>query len=219
MMRLTVEEEVAGPAEPDEATTELVAQFAHDVAVLAVCEAQLAASRNGPALRRATRDVLTGLAAIVALLTSFVFANVAMYLRLSRAASDTAAALVLGAAWLVVGVVLVVALATRLRHLRADPRDLQQARDEAEAAVRASLERMGAALSVELASAVVPMASRAALGVGDDVLDATEELVEELAEVAPGGSVVAQMWSVVLLPGRWGLRAATTVLTPGRQDR
>jgi hypothetical protein len=54
---------------------------------------------------------------------------------------------------------------------------------------------------------------------GDDVLDAAEDLVEELAEAAPGGSVVAQMWSVVLLPGRWGLRAATTVLTPGRPDR
>jgi hypothetical protein len=217
-----VEEEVteAAPAEPGEGTTtELVAQFAHDVAVLAVCEAQLAASRNRPQLRRAARDVVTGLVAIVALVASFVFANVAMYLGLSRAVSDAAAALVLGGAWLVLGAVLLAALATRVRHLRAGSGDLEQKRDEAETAVRASLERMGAALSVELASAVVPMAGGAALDVGDDVLDAAEHVVEEIAEVAPGGNVVAQIWSVVLLPGRWGLRAATTVLTPGRPEQ
>jgi hypothetical protein len=222
MMRVTVDEEVAEapPAEPGESTTtELVARFAHDAAVLAVCEAQLAASRNKPLLRRAARDVVTGLAAIVALLTSLVFANVAMYLGLSRVVTDTAAALVLGAAWLVLGAVLLAGLATRLRQLRAGSRDLQQTRDEAEAAVRTSVERMATALSVELASAVVPMTSGAVLGAGDDVLDAAEELVDELAEVTPGGNVVAQMWSVVLLPGRWGLRAATTVLTPGRPER
>jgi hypothetical protein len=63
------------------------------------------------------------------------------------------------------------------------------------------------------------MAGGAALDVGDDVLDATEDMVEDLAEVLPGGSVVSQIWSVVLLPGRWGLRVATTVLTPGRPER
>jgi Putative Actinobacterial Holin-X, holin superfamily III len=210
----------AAPAEPDAvSTTDLAAQFARDVAVLAATEAQLVASRHGPELRRTARDVATGLAGIVALLTAFVFANVAAYVGLARASSAGAAALVLGAAWLVVGVVLVVAVTARLRRLRAGSRDLEQARDEAEAAVRASLERLAPAVSVELASAVVPMAGGAALDVGDDVLDAAEDMVEDLAEVVPGGSVVSQIWSVALLPGRWGLRVATTVLTPGRPER
>jgi uncharacterized membrane protein len=210
----------AAPAEPDAvSTTDLAAQFARDVAVLAAIEAQLVASRHGPELRRTARDVATGLAGIVALLTAFVFANVAAYVGLARASSAGAAALVLGAAWLVVGVVLVVAVTARLRRLRAGSRDLEQARDEAEAAVRASLERLAPAVSVELASAVVPMAGGAALDVGDDVLDAAEDMVEDLAEVVPGGSVVSQIWSVALLPGRWGLRVATTVLTPGRPER
>jgi uncharacterized membrane protein len=221
-MRPDVEDELveAAPAEPDAAsTTELLAQFARDVAALAVCEAQLAASRHGPELRRTARDAASGLVAVVALLTSFVFANVAVYVGLSRVMSDLKATLVLGAAWLIVGIVLLVALAARLRHLRPSSRDFKQARDDAEAAVRASLERLGPALSLELASAVVPMAGGAALDVGDDVLDTADELVEDLAEAVPGGSVVSQIWSVALTPGRWGLRVATTVLTPRRPER
>jgi hypothetical protein len=216
-----VEDEVAEPAPDAESTTELLAQVGRDVAVLVVCEAQLAASRHVPELRRTVRDVVAALVAALGLLTAFAFANVAAYLELSRVLSDAAAALVLAAAWLILGAVLLVALAARFRLLRAarPAHDLQHARDDAEAAVRASLERLGPALSVELASAVVPMASGAvgeALDVGDDVLDAAEEMVEDIAEAVPGGSVVSQMWSVVLMPGRWGLRVATTVLTPGR---
>lgn len=219
-----MEDEVteAAPAEPDaDSTAELLAQVGRDVAALAVCEAQLAASRHVPELRRTVRDVIAALVAVLALLTAFAFANGAAYVGLSHATSAETAALVLAAAWLVLGVVVLAALAARFRLLRAarPTRDLQQARDDAETAVRASLERLGPALSVELASAVVPMATGAvggALDVGDDVLDAAEELVEDLVDVVPGGSVVSQMWSVVLMPGRWGLRVATTVLTPGR---
>jgi len=40
-------------------------------------------------------------------------------------------------------------------------------------------------------------------------------MVEAMAEDLPGGGVVNQMWDVVLTPGRFGLRVATTVLKRG----
>jgi hypothetical protein len=42
-----------------------------------------------------------------------------------------------------------------------------------------------------------------------------DELVEAMAEDLPGGGTVNQMWDVVLMPGRFGLRVATTVLKRG----
>ena len=38
------------------------------------------------------------------------------------------------------------------------------------------------------------------------------EFVEEIVEDLPGGGVVNQVWDVVLAPGRFGIRVATTVL-------
>jgi hypothetical protein len=40
-------------------------------------------------------------------------------------------------------------------------------------------------------------------------------MVEAMAEDLPGGGVVNQMWDVVLMPGRFGFRVATTVLKRG----
>lgn len=53
---------------------------------------------------------------------------------------------------------------------------------------------------------------------GGDVLEASDDMVEALAEDLPGGGVVNQMWDVVLMPGRYGLRVATTVLKRGEPD-
>jgi hypothetical protein len=47
---------------------------------------------------------------------------------------------------------------------------------------------------------------------GEDILEASDEMVEAIAEELPGGGVVNQMWDVVLMPGRLGLKVATTVL-------
>ena len=44
------------------------------------------------------------------------------------------------------------------------------------------------------------------------MMDASEEIVESLAEDLPAGSTVNQIWDVALMPGRFGLRVATTVL-------
>jgi hypothetical protein len=45
--------------------------------------------------------------------------------------------------------------------------------------------------------------------------DCSDPIVEELSEQVPGG-VVNQVWGVVLMPGRVGIRVATTVLKRGR---
>jgi hypothetical protein len=68
---------------------------------------------------------------------------------------------------------------------------------------------------VELASAAVPIAGGLASGVvdaGEDILEASDELVESIAEELPAGGVVSQVWDVVLMPGRFGVKVATTVL-------
>ncbi len=47
---------------------------------------------------------------------------------------------------------------------------------------------------------------------GDDLLEASDDIVEAMADNLPGGSIVNQMWDVVLMPGRFGVKVATTVL-------
>jgi hypothetical protein len=96
--------------------------------------------------------------------------------------------------------------------------DLERARDEAEEAIRNDLEQLAPAISIEIASAAVPMATGMASDVvdaGGDILEASDDLVETIAEEVPAGGVVNQMWDVVLMPGRFGLRIATTVLKRG----
>ena len=51
-----------------------------------------------------------------------------------------------------------------------------------------------------------------AADMGEDLLEASEDIVETIEEQVPGGGVVGQAIDVVLLPGRLGLRVATTVL-------
>jgi hypothetical protein len=46
---------------------------------------------------------------------------------------------------------------------------------------------------------------------GADILETSDQIVEAIAEDLPGGSVVNQVWDVVLAPGRLGVKAATTV--------
>ena len=189
-------------------------------------------------MRRAARDLAGALIAVAALLTAFVFANVAAFHWLSTVLSAWEAAVVLGAAWLVLGLVLLAAVMVRAGHatgwkwwrvFSAGPeeatKDLEQARDEAEQAVRDTLERLAPALTVEIATAAVPMAGDIAgdmadgvVDAGQDILEGSDEIVEAIAEDLPGGCVVAQAWDVVLMPGRFGLKVATTVLKRGEPE-
>jgi hypothetical protein len=93
--------------------------------------------------------------------------------------------------------------------------ELERERDAAAKAARSTLELLGPALLVRVAMAAVPQASDVATGVveaGDSVLDASDEIVAEFTEELPGGGAVRQVWAVALMPGRFGVRVATTVL-------
>lgn len=223
-------------AEPDEtdSVTELAVQLGRDVSVLAFCEAQLAASRNMPEVRRAFRDIAAALVAGVAFLTAFVFANVAAMLGLASVLSSWLAAVVLTAAWIALATALALALLVRAGRVTGwrwwrvfsggaeeSLKDLERARAEAEKAVRETLERLAPAITVEIAAAAVPMATGAVSGVvdaGGDIIEASDDVVEAIAEDLPGGGVVNQMWDVVLMPGRFGVRVATTVLRRGEPE-
>jgi len=234
----TVDEASASSVEAEEArdeeapsVTELLVVLGRDISVLVLCEAQLAASRNLPEVRRAARDVTGALVAALAFLTAFVFANVAALYGLTTDMSSWLAALVLCVAWLALGSVLVLALMFRAGHVtgwrwwrvfRAGPEesleDLERARADAEQAVRETLLRLAPAITIEIASASVAVAGDVAedvVGAGENILEASDDIVEAIAEDLPGGSVVSQVWDVVLMPGRFGVKVATTALRRG----
>jgi len=236
-----VDETSASSAEDEEAkdeeapsVTELLVLLGRDVSVLILCEAQLAASRNLPEVRRAARDLTGAIVAALAFLTAFVFANAAALYALATQMHSWLAALVLCLAWLTLGSLLVFALMVRAGHVTgwrwwrifsAGPEesleDLERARADAEQAVRETLMRLAPAITVEIASASVSMAGDVAedvVGVGENLLETSDDIVEAIAEDLPGGSVVSQVWDVVLMPGRFGVKVATTALRRGNSD-
>ena len=222
------------PVEQSSSLTELLAALGRDLSVLASLEAQLAISRNLPEVRRAARDIAAAVFVAIAFATAFVFVNVAALYGFSRAMSWWLAALALAAIWIGVGTALLVALVVRAgqvtgwkwwRVFTAGPEDsregLERARAEAEQAVYDTLGRLAPIVTVEIASAALPLAGGMASGVvdaGDDLLEASDDIVESIAEDLPGGSVVNQVWDVVLMPGRFGIKIATTVLKRGEAD-
>ena len=225
------DDEAVEPGETD-SVTELVVQLGREVSVLVFCEAQLAASRNMPEARRAVRDIAAALVAAVAFLTAFVFANVAAMLGLTSVLSSWLAAVVLhrslrlrdstwpSPCWFGPDV-------TGWRWWRMFSGGAEGSSGpgtrpgRGREAVRETLERLAPAITVEIAAAAVPMATDAVGGVvdvGGDVIEASDDLVEALAEDLPGGGVVNQMWDVVLMPGRFGVKVATTVLKRGEPE-
>jgi len=207
---------VVAPAESEESVMELLEQLARELGRLVLCETRLAAARHKPELRRAGRDAGAAVLAAVALASAFVLANVAAVIALSTAMPAWAAALVLCAVWAVVGLALAFFLRARARTLAGwERQDAEQARAEAEQAVRETLERLAPVVSRELTLAAVPMADDIASGLvdaGDELLDGADAVVDAITDDIPGGGIVNQVWDVVLLPGRYGIRVATTVL-------
>ncbi len=116
--------------------------------------------------------------------------------------------------------------------------ETRAARDRAAQAVRERLEHLAPALSDQAIAAIVPIAMGAAArmatevtgelehdvageveGVGRELVDESEEIVERIDEAVPGARVINQIWDVVLLPGRTGIRLVTTVLRrPSSED-
>lgn len=213
--------------------TELLEQLGRDLSELGVSEAQLEAARNMPEVRRAAHDVAGTLIVVVAALTAFAFVNVAALDGLSRIVASWAAALVLAGFWMAVGGVLLFGFMGRTRRwlswilLKAPPseavEELERKRDTAGKSALSTLERVGPALAVQIALAAVPDAEDVAAGVatgavemGDTVLEVSDEIVEVVAEQIPGGGAVNQIWDVALMPGRLGIKVATTVLRRGK---
>jgi Putative Actinobacterial Holin-X, holin superfamily III len=222
-------EEEAEEPEDARSVTELLEQLGRELSELGMSEAQLEAARNMPEVRRLARDIVGAVVVAVAALTAFAFLNVAAVDGLSRVLATWLAALVLAAVWIAVSGVLLFGLMGRARRwllwilFKAPPRkaleELEQDRDAAGRAARSTLERLGPALAIQIALAAVAnagaVAEDAASGVvevGDNVLEASDEIVAEITEELPGGGTVNQVWDVVLMPGRLGVRVATTVL-------
>ena len=234
------------PEEEAPSLSELLVQLTREVSVLAACEAQLAASRNLPQVRRTARDLAATVVATLAFLTSFALANVAALNALQRIMARWFAALLLSAVWLGLGSMLTFGLMVRAGQLMGwrwwrvfrggveeSLDDLERARAEAAQALQETITRMAAGVTLAAASASVAVAADVVVDVADaagdvaggvvdvggDILEASDEVVDQIAENLPAGSVVSQMWDVVLMPGRMGVRVATTVLRRGNNSR
>jgi hypothetical protein len=223
------ESDERAPGEDEESVGELVERLGRDASRLIACEAALSASRNVPELRRAALAAGAVVLAAFAFVAAFALANWAAVSGLSSVVSTWLAALLLAACWLVLGVVLLTTLLARMRHtagadwwrLLGDDREqavltVQQSRDEAEEALRDTMERLTRAIAREaagqIADAAIPFAGEAAAELGEELLEASEDVVEAIELQLPGGRAVGQMVDLVLYPGRLGIRVATTVL-------
>ena len=221
-------EELEQSGAHDESISELVEQLGRDASRLALTEAALGASQRVPDLRPIVLNVAVALAAVLALLTAFALGNWAAVTALSYVLPTWLAALALAVAWIGVGIVLLATLRRRAERTsrvawwqmiggdRGEAIEtLQQSRDEAEQALRETIDHLSGAIAGaaadHLADAVVPLAG-AAVDVGEELLEASEDVVEAIEEQLPGGRAVGQVIDIVLFPGRLGIRIATTVL-------
>lgn len=232
--------------EPDESAepsvSERVEEVARAAATLAASGAELAAVEHRDEVRRAVRAGAWAVVVGIALAAVFVFANWAAERALEPSLSGWRAPLVLAGAWLVVAAIAAVVVARlepRLGSLgRAEPEDpatalaeRQAAFDEAQHGLQEALEGLTSAIAAaagrEVASAMLPVEGIADFG--EDVADASEqamEIVDDVTDVIeerfPGGVIVNRAFDIVLIPGRYGVRAARVVLSfgqpPGSKD-
>jgi len=195
-------EDEADAPEGGPSLTELFEQLGRELGELGMSEAQLEAARNMPEVRRVSRDIAGALVVVIAALTAFAFLNVAAMDGLSHELSTWEAALVLAAFWIAVAALLFGFMRQARRWLlwlvlKAPPREavekLERDRNAAGKAALSTIEEIGPAIAVQVALAAVP----------------------DAGDVA-GGGVVNQVWDVALMPGRLGIKVATTVLRRGR---
>jgi hypothetical protein len=226
-------EDEAEEPKDDRSLTELLEQLGSALSDLAKCEAQLEAARNLPEVRRAAREIVRTLVAAISGLTAFAFVNVAVMKVLSKVLASWFAALVVAAVWAAVGGMLSLPLVGRAARwllwifLKTPPaaamEDLERERDAAAKTARDTLEKLGPALATQIALAAVPQGGEVAgdvaggvVGAGESVLEVSDETVEVITDQIPGGGAVNQVWDVALMPGRLGIKVATTVLRRGR---
>ena len=220
-------EESEDSEDSEESVAELVEQLGRDASRLALGEAALSASRRVPELRRVALGAAAVGVVVLAFTAAFALANWAAVSGLSSMLPTWLAALVLAACWLALGTALLVMLVRRIgdsksvlswRMIGSDRPEamhrLQQSRDEAEQALRDTIDRLFGAVAHAALGEVgdaVDSVGEAAADIGDELLEASEGFVDAIGEL-PAGGAVGQVVDVVLFPGRLGLRIATTVL-------
>jgi putative superfamily III holin-X len=215
------EAEDAEDAEPD--TSELLEKVGRSASTLVLREVQLTTSQHIPELARAARDLTAVVAVVVAFITAFALANWAIVEALSPSLPGWRAPLVLMAIWVGVGLLLAFLLLIRTGRLTgwrwwkgitSDPdeavRNREQARDDAEAALRESLKEFAAAVArdagVLVTAAIVPIGGNAAEA-GEKVIDAVDDVTDAIEDKVPGGGVINKMATLALKPGRYALGA------------
>jgi hypothetical protein len=214
-----------GDAVAEEPVAELIEQAGRAAGLLALREAQLAAVRHGPQLRRAALDVAVALGIALAFLTAFVLANWAAVSALSGPLPGWAAPLLLAAAWIVIGIGLLVFVLNRAggvfhwqqRRLlgavveqRISAR--QRARDDAWQGMRESLERLTGGVEHEAAALAVVPAARGVVSAGEHIVDQIDEITDDLEEAVPGGGVINWVADSALLPARYFVSVARAAL-------
>jgi Putative Actinobacterial Holin-X, holin superfamily III len=220
-------DEKEGAAEERLGVTELAERLGRDVGALLQRELELSAARNSPALRRTARTIVAWSVAGIAFATAFALANWAAVQALDAVLPGWAAPLVLAAAWAVLGGALVATMLLRspesagvgwwsvLTNGEGVVAECERARDQAQHVVHETLGELAAAVGREaearIASAVVPIAG-GIVDAGEDLVEGADEMLEDVVEDLPGGSLVGQAVDLVLLPGRWSLRIVTTAL-------
>jgi hypothetical protein len=206
----------------EQSLTELLEQLGRQMSALIFYEARLAASRHKDEIRLGAGGAFAALVTALAFLTAFALANVAAVRALSSRLADWVAPLVLAGTWAVLGAAIALVLRARAKRIRAwKVRDAEEARAEAAQVVRDTLDQLTPVITKEVALAAVPMAGDMASGVidaGEEILDTADEILDEITDDIPGGGVVNQIWDVALMPGRLGIRVATTVLRRDHSD-
>lgn len=219
--------------------SEHVEQVARAAASLTFRAAELGTARRLPQVRHAAREVVGVAALCASLITAFGFGNWAAASALSTVLTDWQAALVLAAAWVTVGVLLTAWLLPAEKLVRNPRRVLapasadnleerQKALEQAEQTLRETIDRLGEAIAFaaeqRIAAAVLPLAG-GMVEVGEEMVEATDEVIEAADEITdvieerlPGGEVVNRVFDVVLVPGRFGVRIARSVLSVGRSE-
>jgi len=213
--------EFVGCAVAEEPVPELIEQAGRAASLLALREAQLAAVRHGPQLRRAALDVAVALGVGLAFLTAFVLVNWAAVSALSGPLPGWAAPLLLAAAWIVIGIGLsvfvpnraVVVLARRQRRgfgaaLEQKISARERALDEATQDMRESVERLAGGVEHEAALLAVVPAARGVVSAGEHVIDQIDAITDDLEDAVPGGGVINWVADTALLPARYFLSVA-----------
>lgn len=216
---------IVGDAAAEEPVSELIEQAGRAAGLLALREAQLAAVHHGPQLRRAALDIAVALGVALAFLTAFVLANWAAVSALSGPLPGWAAPLLLGAAWIVIGIGLLVLVLNRAdRVFNWQQRRLlgaameqrisarERARDDARQRMRESLERLTGGVEHEAAVLAVVPAARGVVNAGEHIIDQIDEITDDLEEAVPGGGVINWVADTALLPARYFVGVARAAL-------